>query len=65
MALANKYVVVRANSTSGAFVVARNTDAPRRCDWSKADIAGYASSLRVAERIAQDANVDDDADDIR
>jgi hypothetical protein len=63
MALERKYVVVRSGSTSGPFVVARNADAPRACDWSKADIAGYASTLRAAEQMARDANHDDAQED--
>ena len=58
----NKYVVVRANSTSGPFIVERNRDAPREC-WSKADIAGYASTIRAAEHLAAEANDEDEDED--
>lgn len=54
----NKYVIVRANSTSGPYIVERNHDAPRPLAWSKADIAGYSSSLREATRLARDANAE-------
>jgi len=53
-----KYVVVRANSTTGPFVVERNVDAPRCLAWSKADIAGYAPNLREARDLADEANAE-------
>ena len=52
----NKYVIVRANSTSGPYIVERNPDAPRALGWSKADIAGYATTRREADRAAREAN---------
>ena len=52
----NKYVIVRAQSTSGPFIVERNHDAPRTLGWSKADIAGYADTRRDADRAAREAN---------
>ena len=59
----NKYVVVRANSTSGAFVVERNSAAPRPLgSWCLADIAGYADTRPDADNLARQANMDDDMD---
>ena len=52
----NKYIVVRANSTHGAFVVERNACAPRANQWTKSDVAGYADTLIAARRLARDAN---------
>jgi hypothetical protein len=52
-----KYVVAKAMSTTGAYIVERNTDAPRICN-SNAHIAGYASTKREAQRIAREANND-------
>lgn len=54
-----KYVIVRANSTSGPYIVERNSDAPLALAWSKADIAGYASTRREAEQIAREENASD------
>jgi len=55
----NKWVIVRANSTSGTHIVERNTDAPRPCAWSKADIADYAETKKAAERIARECNAEE------
>jgi len=52
----NKYIVVRSNSTSGPFIVERNESAPRVNQWTNADVAGYASTLREAKDIAAEAN---------
>jgi hypothetical protein len=51
-----KYIVVRANSTTGPYVAERNASAPNVNAWTKADVAGYASTLRDAERMARTAN---------
>jgi hypothetical protein len=54
--VARKYVVVRKSSTSGPYIVERNSNAPRVLAWSRADIAGYASTMREAESLARKAN---------
>lgn len=58
-----KYVVVRSQSTSGPYIVTRNENAPRPLVWSKADIAGYASTLRAAETLADESNAEDEDED--
>ena len=59
----NKYIIVRKNSTSGAYIVERNECAPETNQWTKADVADYADTLREAETIARNANEDDKDDD--
>lgn len=56
----NKYIIVRKNSTTGAFIVERNCEAPGWNQWTKADVAGYADTKREAETVARIANEDDD-----
>lgn len=51
-----KYVIVRSGSTRGPYIVERNSAAPHPLIWSLAHIAGYASTLRDAERRAREAN---------
>ena len=51
-----KYIVVRANSTSGPYIVTRNECAPNVNYWTKADVAGYASNLIDARKLARKAN---------
>ena len=54
---ANKYVVVRANSTTGPYVVERNAAAPGvHSAACKADIVGYSETKREAEGMARRAN---------
>lgn len=48
------YVVVRMNSTSGAFVVERAQQ--NVLSWSKADIAGIYSNKKDAEKEAKRLN---------
>lgn len=60
MNINRKYVVVRKNSCGGAFIVARNENAPDTLSWSKADIAGYARNLREAEKLAKESNEEDE-----
>ena len=55
----NKYIVVRKNSTSGAFVVELNEWAPIQSQWTRADVGGYADTEREAERIAAELNACD------
>lgn len=50
-----KYVIVRCNSTSGRWVVERNTT-PN----SIAAIAGYSNNKRKAQKIADKLNKDED-----
>ena len=52
----NKYIVVRAQSTAGPYIIERNGSAPRTNQWTRADVAGYADTLRDAEALARDAN---------
>jgi hypothetical protein len=54
-----RYVIVRKNSTTGAYIVERNHDAPQPAR-SKADISGYAETLFEAQRIAREANSADE-----
>lgn len=55
----NKYLVVRANSTTGPYIVERNQSAPGVNQWSKADIADYCDTKREAECIAKELNQQD------
>jgi hypothetical protein len=55
----NKYLIVRANSTAGGYVVELNQSAPQRVTWGKAHIAGYADNVAEARSIARDANHED------
>ena len=52
----NKYIVVRKNSTSGAYIVERNECAPAINQWTRADVGGYADTKREGLRIAAELN---------
>jgi hypothetical protein len=52
----NKYIIVRSGSTTGPYVVERNECAPWVICWTKAEVAGYADTIREARRIAAKAN---------
>ena len=52
-----KYVVVKSNSTTGAYIIEINPSAPA-ISQSKADIAGYTSTKKQAQRLARLANGD-------
>lgn len=52
----HRYVIVRKNSTTGAFIVERNHLAPGIHQAPRAEIAGYADTLREAEALAAEAN---------
>lgn len=54
--MTNKYLVVRANSTTGPLVVELNQARPATNQWSKAQILDYANNKREARRIARAAN---------
>ena len=52
-----KWVVVRANSTHGPWIVERNSAAPRPLGpWCLADIRGYADTRREALASARRGN---------
>lgn len=55
----NKYIIVRANSTSGPYIVEINQSAPSTNQWTKATVAGYADTKREALTIARIENEDD------
>ena len=55
----NKYIIVRAYSTHGPYIVERNAEAPRQNQWTLADVAGYARTKRDAQAIARAENRDD------
>ena len=56
----NKYIIVRKNSSDGAFIVERNECAPGVNQWTKADVAGYADTKKEAETIARIENEDEE-----
>lgn len=42
--------------TTLADIVEQNQSAPKPNTWTKAEVAGYASTKREAERLASEAN---------
>lgn len=58
----NKYIIVRKNSTSGAFIVEPNECAPAINQWTKAAVAGYADTKCEAQTIARKENEDDETE---
>ena len=52
-----KYIIVRANSTSGPYIVEPNEAAPRVNAWTRAHVYGYASTKRDADKLARAANL--------